>query len=535
MTDSKASSRAFFILALATGLMLQFYSLFFSGFQQTIWDQSDSRLVHFILEHGFQWLKGNPLDAHYLSPPVYNPHPGTLAYSELLVGALPLYAPLRIFFSPEFAYQAWMLLVQIIGFFSFYFLLTWSLNFNRMASVLGAFLFTFARFKSAQLGHFQLSLQFYAIFSIALMVRAVRGHPRAPFLIVGSYFLFGIQLVTSFYHAWFLSLIVFISGLAAIARPQWRTSLLKELRSQWAAHALGLVFVVAILAPFLPSLLSAKKELGPRAFEEVSQLLPRLASWFYMGKESFLYGWTAPWPMFQLPMEHEQRLGVGLFSLSLLILGTRRTLRHSSEEGKQVYRFLLGVTFFLFLWTLQVTDYTLWRTIHFTFPGGRSIRAVSRISFWLWIPLIIGLVSWISRESKLRGKWVIGMFTIIALEQVATLPSYPTQEPVARARAVAAVIPKDCPNFFYSPLSSILEPHTTHLDAMWAALFSGIPTINGYSGGYPRGWEELYNHQAYKPEDQTRLEFELKQWFNLKGMAFRPDCWVKIDATLPKP
>ncbi len=529
MTQSvpKLSDRAFFIIALATGLCLQFYPLFLSAFQLTIWDQSDSRLIHYILEHGYQWLKGNPLHAHYLSPPVYQPHPGTLAYSELLVGAVPIYAVFRALFPAEFAYQLWMLACQTLSFASFYFLLTWALGFRRAPAVIGAFLFAFARFKSAQLGHFQLCLQFYAIFSLAFYVRALRGHPRAAQLTVVAFFCFGLQLVTSFYHAWFLSLIVFIALAGALLRPATRTLIIDRARAQWGAHLIGFAVIALILAPFFPTLLAAKRELGPRAFEEVSQLLPRLASWFYMGAESVLYGWTAQWSVFKLPMEHEQRLACGWITMALLAYGT---WKYRCSSGRGAFSFLLGVTAFLFIWSLQVSDYTLWRTIHFTFPAGRSIRGVSRISFWLWLPLIIGFVGWLSSALATRGreKWIYALFLLIAAEQSATSPSYPTEAPVIRARAIAVAVPKDCKEFFYLPTSMTFEPHVTHLDAMWAAEYAGIPTINGYSGGYPRGWEELYNHRPKNEEDRKRIEFELRQWYHLKGLTIRPDCWVTL-------
>ena len=51
----------------------------------------------------------------------------------------------------------------------------------------------------------------------------------------------------------------------------------------------------------------------------------------------------------------------------------------------------------------------------------------------------------------------------------------------------------------------------TQLDAMWAGLETGIPTVNGYSSHFPKDWP-LLEHGLAPAADPAPLQNELARW-----------------------
>ena len=60
-------------------------------------------------------------------------------------------------------------------------------------------------------------------------------------------------------------------------------------------------------------------------------------------------------------------------------------------------------------------------------------------------------------------------------------------------------------------------PAVMHLDAAWAALASGVPTVNGYSGAAPPAWEPLHDGRIRTPAEAAALEAALAEWLEANG------------------
>ena len=101
----------------------------------------------------------------------------------------------------------------------------------------------------------------------------------------------------------------------------------------------------------------------------------------------------------------------------------------------------------------------------------------------------------------------------------------PVAADVAR---LAGHIDPGCAAFFYSPVATV-PPwpwYKYQLDAMWAGLAAGIPTVNGYSGNVPPGWA-LVDPIVRGPEDEARLRAALAAWEASAGIAGEV-CWVQV-------
>jgi hypothetical protein len=52
---------------------------------------------------------------------------------------------------------------------------------------------------------------------------------------------------------------------------------------------------------------------------------------------------------------------------------------------------------------------------------------------------------------------------------------------------------------------------------MWAGLEAGVPTVNGYAGNTPPGWD-LYRLGDGGPAGRRRLETALARWAEASGL-----------------
>jgi hypothetical protein len=107
--------------------------------------------------------------------------------------------------------------------------------------------------------------------------------------------------------------------------------------------------------------------------------------------------------------------------------------------------------------------------------------------------------------------------------------------------ALARNVDRRCRSFYHSPRRSGTGPRHTeleinpaHLDAMWAEIETGVPTVNGYSGATPPGWSPLYDAIFEKPQDRDRIGRALAAWATLHGMSPDEICWVR-DGDGPPP
>jgi hypothetical protein len=152
--------------------------------------------------------------------------------------------------------------------------------------------------------------------------------------------------------------------------------------------------------------------------------------------------------------------------------------------------------------------------------GANAIRAVGRISLLLLIPMSVGLgiaLDSLSKRWGILAACALGFFCV--LEQGVTTPSFDKYTQRAHAHEVAQQVPPGCEAFFANPLRPPASSWEPHLDAMWAQLECGVPTINGYSGGLPQGWFPLY-------EPGPNTDAALADWAARRGLDLSRICWI---------
>jgi hypothetical protein len=135
---------------------------------------------------------------------------------------------------------------------------------------------------------------------------------------------------------------------------------------------------------------------------------------------------------------------------------------------------------------------SLWLAYSGMIPGAVAIRAVGRIVLILLVPAALGLACLI--EFLDQRRWTFASWTVVLLclaEQGVTTETYDAAANRASIEKLASKIDQGRVAFYYHPDDG-LPFYRHHLDAMWASLVSGVPTVNGYSGYTPRAWNHFY-------------------------------------------
>ena len=535
--ESRLAAGSAAVAAWIVGMLLQFSPMLLSGLRRVQSDWGDTRLNNYILEHGYRWVVGFPEHNQFWSPPVFYPVPNTAAYSDVLLGVAPFYWPWRLAgLAPDTAFQLWLLTIATLNFVSALLLFSRGFRCRPMAAAAGAMLLSFASVRTAQVMHAQLIPFFYIALGILAVLEIFRPVPelRAGITIVERrtawvFVLAGAivaQLYTSFYYAWYLIFALALAVLCAVVMPGTRRRTLLTVRANLGSLASAALASAFLVAPLIAHYLQAERQVGARSFLVIEQMLPRVQSWAYMGPNSWLYGWLAELHSFHvLPLEHEHRLGLGIVTIVCAAAGL-----WTARRRRDIQFAVIVPMFMALLATEWPGGFTAWRAIYLVVPGASALRAVSRIGVALLLPASLGialLVDAIGRPQRIppsrtalalrrkdrrkRALVVLVLFAAIVAEQVQRPPSYDKGEGRARVARVANGIGAGCQAFLYTTIGGADDPWNYHTDAMWASMDRRVPTINGYSGNQPPGWN-FYDIRVHTAETDSVVGDSLAQW-----------------------
>lgn len=489
------------IVAIAAGVLLSFYPMVFSGFSRMQHDPGDTRFNNYILEHSYRWVTGDSLHAELWSPPFFYPTKNTLAYSDTLLSLAPVYWGLRSFgMVPHVAFGVWMIVMSVLTSIAAYFLLRHGFRRSALGSCFGAWMMAYASSRIEQFSHQQLIGHFLTLIAIHALVVLFAHRPLSPKsrrICWGVFWgCFVTQFYAGFYFGFFLFLCLGLAFVSALCLRPMRAHLVDVVR-QDLKYVLTTTVVVALsLAPLAWHYLMVASDVGMRGFSK--EALPRLASYCYLGHTNILYGWLADWPSFrELPFRHEQAIGLGVatFLVTLWYL-----IKHREKLFVRLtVAIILSIVIFCTVFPGEITINRLW---FYSIPGMRAIRVMSRIGMLFAIPAGIAIATLIDGQQRRRFKFaavLVAMFC--CLEQVHKPHSYQIEtdreriEPlIARLRQSGSQGP------FYIEQQDRSRRWITPIDAMWISLEMGRPTINGYSGNIPPGYD-LFNPE---PENVSK-------------------------------
>jgi hypothetical protein len=508
------------------GLLACFGPTFASGFATVQgYPGNDPRLVAFILEHSYRWLAGLPGHGDFWSPPIFFPERGVGAYTEMLVGTGPPYWLARALgASPLTAYQLWMLACWSLNFVAGYAMLRAVLAVGRAPASAGAYLFAFGSARMATMMHQQLVPYFFPVLAIIAAARVLANdttHARAATWIALFALALAAQAYTSLYVLYFFVLALVAALAWALLLPALRRPLLAALRRHAPALALGAVAAAALVAPLGLRYLGAADDVGVRAHDV--ERLPRVWSWLLMGPGNLVWGWLdhrprfAPWSR---PMHHN---GLGFVTLALASVGLVRARRSPAVVV------LVLATATVFLLTLRLPgDASLWPVTRRLVPGGEAIRAVARVGALLLFAGAAGLALFFAQQ---RRRWpAVALIALAALsftEQVNVSYGFDKRFAEWRTDRLGSAVDPACRSFFLVA-SGVATDHDVQDDAMWVALATGVPTVNGRSGAKPPGWD-LDRASVTSEQERARLRSRLDAWRARHALQPGDVCWIEVD------
>ncbi len=499
---------------------MAFHPTIGSGFSRLQTDLGDTRLNAYLLEHGWLWLTDTP-GVNLWNPAFFYPAPNTLAFGDLMVSFGPLYWPWRALGSGQvLSFQLWMISVATCNFLVGYLLLRRCSGFDRLGSALGSFVISFAASRITQLGHQQMLPIFYVIGAVWAVWRLVEyagapGKARHRRWAVAA--LFGClvaQLYGGYYNFVFALAIFTGSVAAALVAPQSRRVLADLIRSDWRAIVAASCGAAVLVLPAASHYLEAAGMAGVRRPRVALDTLPRLVSYLFVSGKSWWYGWMSDFPVIHhLSARHEHAIGLGLITTGCLLWVGWKTRVRPGVRLTFTVMLALGV-----LLTMFPAGIRLWTIVYLAFPPFQGIRAVCRIGMLMAIPAGIAIAWMVShRPTGIRGWAVTAVALLACLEQGVTTNSVEVDVAESRVAAIVGRVDPTAEAFLVLPKGSSRRWNWFQLDAMLAQQRTGVPTVNGYSGVRPPGWD-FASFGLQRRGDLQKAQRSLDSWAQLRGI-----------------
>jgi hypothetical protein len=532
-----AGSILFPLALYIAGFLVFFRWQIFSDFDLVFGDRGDARFVAFIHEHVYRWLHGG---AALLSPPFFFNQTKTLGYSDAFLLDQLIYAPLRLLGAePLLAVSLIAIVLSPIAFLFLYLFLR-RLDVSVPLASLAALIFTFANnlyLKSNHLQHFAVYYIPVIVYCGLLAVTDVHRRPlRAHLLAAFAAGLYGLLFSTGYYMAWFfgLGLLIFTPIAAFIAWP--------AVRAWWGARptrVLGLGLVASL--SFLAALSIFAAIYGPvlaigaaRGFGEYRIFAETPIDLVNIGLQNLVWSGLIRW----LHLIPDSRLGFGEVSIALTpvvqilvvasaVLALRPRLWPITDGGRLARALVIAgasVCVLFYLLTVKTHNHSLFRILYDVVPGAKAIRVGYRgmVVANLFAVTAIGLafdrvirLSWQEPRTPLRvlrlGA-VTAVLALAAVEQVNLAQAAFLSRKFERQHlAGISKAPGDCQTFYAAP-DPHYNPFEVQIDAMMVAQAQHLPTVNGYSGLTPPGWDF---YDTNDPDYERRVA----QWIANRHLA----------------
>ena len=464
-------------------------------------DPGDTLLNHYFLEHAFQHVRDGQLlnPEHFWSPDYFWPVKDTLAWSDHLIGPAVLYGALRSTLLPDpyHAYAGWISLTLVLN----YVAIRKALQVISPASTASwlsiiALITSFSPAITTQLGHPQL-LSLFLIGPILVLCHKLIATSDPENFNISHWLMLGFWLLSNgifniyiFVYACYGALICsFIHLVRRLKARNWRL----QAGEHWKRASAWLALVVVSNAFIYRPYLQALDTFGIRPGEEIARNLPKPASYLFATDT-----WLLP-SLFThgripdgLVSGVEQELFPGWLFLILLTAASITGFRKRANDNYALKVWLITVAGML-LGSISIMDISLWPWFSKLLPGGSALRASSRIGIIIILftgpCMALASTHWTQAKknsariiTKLIG-FIIAFCSIWAIGQ----PTFSFSQWKDRLRTISdALLASDCELFWQEWVAEEEEPWAAHVQAMHIQQRTGIPTLNGLSGQFPK-------------------------------------------------
>lgn len=467
------------------GLALVFYPTVLSGFDRMQPEAGDCLLNNSFFEHSYRWASDRDYPYDLWSPPYFYPTPNTFTYSETLLGTAPVYWLLRVWFSETVACQLWVILTYALNYWAMAVVLRW-FGVNTLLTAGGAFVFAFGLIRVDHLTHQHMTVQYFSPFAVWYAWSFLREPTARRWALAVA--LVAVQILAGLHLGWFLGfgLVIFAAWTLAVEPGSWR-----RLR-EFAGRRPVATVVPPLAAGLVLGLYAAnfyRGTPGSRAYWEAAMYCPYPDGWLVATPGS-LWSDHLTW---RHPDEFPEKMLFQGFTVYAVFAIAGWYAWRNRFPGRGLA--LAGVGTALVM-ALLVTRWggnvSLWFLVNKLVPGANAFRAVSRIAFagymFGMIGGLVGLQALLTERITRPGRRTIA-FALVAglliLEQVRPFPeSFDKREEfLDRVDALAPQL--QGVDAAYVMYDGTMPDYRHEIAAMWAAVRTGVPVINGFSGTQP--------------------------------------------------
>ena len=390
---------------------------------------------------------------------MFYPNKNTLAYSDILLGAMIIYSPIRFFVkNPQSAFQLFYIVVCSLNFITFYYFSKKIFKLGNFYSSFAAFFFSFCLPRSAQTQHIQLFIQFYMVLSIFAFASINEKYSKIKnkFLFSIGIIFFLLQIYTTFYFGWYM---LFSLPIAILAMLLFKNS--REVFKKWYKN---------IDKNYIYIIFSGLLALLPLCYHYLlvgSKFAKAQPSSFYhlFLSQSMIDAFVVDLSFFYYP---EAILGLTTIFLICAIF-----------ESK--YRWSI-ITFASIVILIFCNGFIYSKFYDYFLPAA-AIRALGRYIF-IFIPIwAIVLAKYIKNTKSTIG--IAIMLALITLEQVPYIHYFNWSKSEHNARIEKISSDKTCEVISHE-FKKNKNYYINNLDAMWYASNNNKYTTNGYSGFMPK-------------------------------------------------
>lgn len=525
------------------GAMVFFRAVWTSGFRHLMGNDGDTRLIAFLCEHWFRVLHGQE---SWRSMPFFYPVKGLLGWSDAYMLYEVFYTPLReLGCGPLLALQITQILLSLVGFLGFYYLARrWFPSTNWIA-LMGALAFTFANNLYVHTASTQLS----GVYLVPLILLAAtkawdratdHGPPqRGPAAFWGALagIGFGLLFFSTYYVAAFTALAVVVAALWFIVLTALSSgpnrdrsvaavrSLLHDRPAVWPAAAAAVIGLVVALIPVAVTYLPTRSQIGGVSR---SVALVYAVGWRSVGNVgSGNFVWSsfirAIHPSAAAPT-YESTYAVTPVLVATVVIGGAWLARRVRVNHPAVVLALTTIT--LTVLPVKLHGQSLWLLVRLI-PGYDAIRAIDRMEIVTGLVATLAVMAVAAEVHRLvvpvKGRHRLNSPALRVRPMRATLPTSRQRAGLALMAAVLGLIvleqydtnvvaqvnrpaqnrlmaavhraPASCRFFYVTDRAPGYPFFETQIDAMLIADKVGVPTINGYTGYNPKGWnlENVYD------------------------------------------
>jgi hypothetical protein len=487
-----------------------------SHFVRITGDMGDSRFILGILEYWRQFFMGREV---FASPQFFYPKQGVLGLSEAAFLFAAPYSLLRVFIADIYlAFQWTVMFVHVVGFASFYLLARRWLHLQSYSAAFGALLFSLTNSYYASAFHVHLRAVNFVplilwLFVVAAELRLTLPR-RANLASAAAGALCALLFFTSFYIGWFLFLALSAGVclyLLTVASGLYPWPKIGSFPTLMISPA---VTFLICLVPFCVTYLPALHQTGDRPFELALFFSPVLEDFVNVGGDNVAWGWTTRTILRHLQARPNywefQRGWPIIMALVFLATGLMALLRLWRSRRMKVDRMtqVVGIVFatVCLCWFLELKyrDSSLWWLVYHLVPGAKAIRVPVRFNYVLNVGVVLicaggleRLMQACRRSGKPYGAAGITLLcAAMVFEQVNTMTSHLVDRVAEQRWLQISPPPTDCRAFYMNPAVG-RPPLWANIDAILVADQLRLPTVNGYSGWFPDGWDLMTEPPKY--------------------------------------